>query len=175
MGKSATSAAIADIDPRVINLLSPAVGPATQRVEQSKLRDAVQYDWQTGKVHHVALQPQKVEFIEAAPPVPVYVHEFARRVATVKNVKGVIAETGEDQMSVHITTFASGLTEEIRSQIYKIESTLSLANPHVAFDFHLRRQEEVSGSPTPVTGKYYYAIWGFANGADEGSASKASV
>lgn len=167
-----TSAAIADVDPRVINLLSPAVGAATQRLEQSERPDAFQIDWQAQKLMQVVLQVQKFEPVKVQ-VAPVYVHEFARRVATVKNVKGVIAETGEDQMSIHITTFATDLTDEIRSEIYKIESTLSLENPHVAFDFHLRRQEEVSGSPTPVTGKYYYAIWGFANGPDEGSASQA--
>ena len=91
-----------------------------------------------------------------------------------KNVRGVIAETGEDQMSVHITTFAADLTEETRKQIYGIESALILEYPHVAFDFHLRRNEEISGSPTPVAGRFYYAIWGFPN-ADEGAAPKAGV
>lgn len=148
------------------NLLSPDEGRATEGARPSAVGDAYQYDWGSGKLETVVLKPQVIPIV-AAPAVPPYVHEFARRAAKIVGVRGIVAETGEDQMSVHITTFATGLTDEIRAQIYQIESALILENPNVPFDFHLRRDEEASGTPTPVAGKYYYAIWGFRD-ANEG-------
>jgi hypothetical protein len=156
----------------VIHLLSTTTGHPTQHAEDTRSSAAFSLNWETRSVETVTLKTRQANVAEVAPMAPPYVHDFARQVATIKGVTGVIAETGDDQMSVHITTFAIGLTEEIRTEIYKLESTTILGNPHVAFDFHLRRQEELSGSPAPIAGKYYYAIWGFAD-VNKGSTSQA--
>jgi len=172
MAKSTSAARDRSDDPRVVNLLGRGTGEPTERADQVGTSSAFEHDWETGKLEPVVIRPQPLTIIKAPVPPP-YVHDFARRAAAISNVKYVIAETGEDGMSVHITTFAERLTDEVRAQIYRLESAMITENPHVAFDFHLRRQEEAHGSPTQVTGKYYYAIWEFANAADAGTAPQA--
>jgi hypothetical protein len=156
-----------------ICLLGRGVGHEIEAAEPAQAPVALNYDWKSGTIEEVPLKLQKEVVIESAPLAPVYVHEFAKRVAKIDCVRGVIAETGEDQQSVHVTTFASNLTEGIRNQIYRLEHEMILENPHVAFDFHLRRSEELTGSPAPIAGKYYYAVWGFRD-AHAGPASQAS-
>lgn len=156
-----------------ICLLGRGAGQEIEAAEPTQPAVALNYDWKSGSIEQVPLKAQEHEVVIESALAPLYVHEFAKRVAKIDCVRGVIAETGEDQQSVHITTFASDLTEDLRKQIYLLEHDMILQNPHVAFDFHLRRSEELTGSPAPIAGKYYYAVWGFQD-AHAGSAPQAS-
>jgi hypothetical protein len=124
-----------------------------------------------GQVRLIHLQPQDLPIVEVALSTPPHVHEFARLVAEIPNVKGVIAEQGEDGTSIHVTTFAENLSEDVRKRIYMTESDLMLRHPNFIFDFHLRREEDVRGVPLPISGKFYYAIWRFPDAEPAGASS----
>ena len=90
---------------------------------------------------------------------PTCVHEFVKAVAKIPGVRCVVVEDAEGR-AVHITSFVANLSDKIRESIYAIEGETILTNPNLTFDFHVRRAEEVSGSPAGISGKHYYAIWG---------------
>ncbi len=154
-------------DVRFFGLLSREAGERTQDVGDAPASNAFNVDWEAHRVEPFFPKPELVKRLIQTQGVPLYVHDFATRVSAIKNVCRVIGETGEDGMSVHITTFAKALTDDIRNQVYAIEADTIKRNPHVHFDFHLRGEEKKSGDVNPVTARYYYTVWGFSN-ADEG-------
>lgn len=90
--------------------------------------------------------------------------EFGRKVAQVDGVRCIVVEDVEGQI-IHFTTFADPLTESIRDAIYAIEANTIDKYPDLVFDFHLRVASEAeTGTPTPIPGQRFFAVWG---GLDE--------
>jgi hypothetical protein len=158
---------------RLFGLLSSLAGAAgTSATKDIGGPEAFQFHWQTRRLSPVKVQTLVIE-TTSAPTVPAYIHDFAKTVSQIENVCRVIAEEGEDGRSIHVTTFANDLTDEIRTRIYDVEANFIEQHPDVIFDFHLRREEEATGAAVPVAAKYYYAVWGFRD-ANTGRAPKTS-
>jgi hypothetical protein len=139
------------------------VRPQTDHQQETENSDVkasqIHWEWKLQPVSPLLVVnvPPRREFETVSVPTPV--HAFVRSVAKIPMVKCVVVEDGEGG-SVHITTFVDGLTDELRNEIYAVEIETIQENPNQIFDFHVRRAEEVSGSPASISGKHYYAIWG---------------
>jgi len=64
------------------------------------------------------------------------IHEFIGRVWEIDGVRRVIAEPEEG--AIHLTTFATPLTDDARNAIYDVEMDTIDSYPDQLFDFHLR-------------------------------------
>ncbi|HVN30153.1 MAG TPA: hypothetical protein VMT64_16760 [Candidatus Binataceae bacterium] len=61
--------------------------------------------------------------------------EFARRVSAIEGVRCVIAEPEDG--AIHLTTFATPLSDKIVDAIIAVEATLIDDFPPLLFDFHI--------------------------------------
>jgi hypothetical protein len=83
--------------------------------------------------------------------------EFARRVSALDGVRCVIAEPEDG--AIHLTTFATPLTEEAQTAIYDVEDSLIDDYPDFLFDFHLKDAADYFGdTPANVPGEQF--VWG---------------
>ncbi len=88
------------------------------------------------------------------------INEFVTKASQVAGIQCIVVEDVDGQI-FHVTTFAEPFTEDARSAIYEIEAQTIRAFPTIIFDFHLRRASETEGgTPTPVPGQNFFAVWG---------------
>jgi hypothetical protein len=100
-------------------------------------------------------------------PVPAELLRFVHAVTGIEGVRCVVIEEFSEA-SLHITTFADPMTEDLRDRVYDAEIAAIEAAPALALDFHLRRADEVhSGTPSSVTGQHIFAVWGTLDGSGE--------
>jgi hypothetical protein len=83
--------------------------------------------------------------------------EFARRVSALDGVRCVMAEPEDG--AIHLTTFATPLTEGAQTAIYDVEASLIDDYPEFLFDFHLR-DAALNFGDTPVTIPGECFVWG---------------
>lgn len=96
--------------------------------------------------------------------------EFVRRVSQVTGVRCVVAEPEDG--AIHLTTFASPLTEETQDAVFAIEASTIDSFLDLLFDFHLRdAAANAGGTPVPVAGECF--VWGSLD-ADARSAPQTS-
>jgi hypothetical protein len=154
-------AILAKEGPSSTTILRRSAGRPQQETDSSNSAvqaSKVHWDWKLKEVEPVRKQASERQILTAQ-PVPACVHSFVKAVAQVPAVKCVVIEDA-DSDSIHITTFVENITDAVRNQIYSVEAETIHANPNAVFDFHVRRAEEVLGSPASIAGKHYYAIWG---------------
>lgn len=161
---SISGSKIPDDAPESITLVTPGGVQAGAQTNRSLSEEGAKWLW---VLHSGGARPQKSEIPEepqwsrlewrnAPPPC---VHDFVRAAAKIKGVQCIVVEEG-DLRTVHITTFAEPLTEEVEAEIYKAEVDLILANPNLRFDFHSRRAAEAKGGLKLSAGQHYFGIWG---------------
>jgi len=123
----------------------------------------IEFDLIGARVLPVAMQPVR---IVPHRPVPRYLHDFVNAVRKIDGVKCVIAEDGEDSVSVHISTFAERIDDQLRDHVYEAEADAIERNDKVMFDFHLRRIEDAAPATAGST-RHVFMIWGAldANGS----------
>jgi hypothetical protein len=85
------------------------------------------------------------------------VHEFIRRVSAIEGVRCVVAEPEED--AIHLTTFATPLTEDIEDAIIAVEAWTIDSFPDFLFDFHVfDAARNIGEAPESVPGECF--VWG---------------
>jgi hypothetical protein len=85
------------------------------------------------------------------------IHEFIRRVAQIDGVRCVVAEP--EERAIHLTTFATPLTNEIVDAIIEIEAATIDSFPDQLFDFHVRdAARNIGEAPESVPGECF--VWG---------------
>jgi hypothetical protein len=96
--------------------------------------------------------------------------DFVRRVCQIAGVRCVVAEPEDG--AIHLTTFATPLTEEMQDAIFAIEASIIDSYLDLLFDFHLRdAAANLGGTPIPVAGECF--VWGSLD-ADARSAPQTS-
>jgi hypothetical protein len=96
------------------------------------------------------------------------INDFVKRASGIDGVRCLVVEEVDEKI-VHLTTFADPVTEEVQQAVYAVEAAIIDTYPESVFDFHLRVASETeSGTPVPVPGQRFFAIWG---NLDEKSAS----
>jgi len=90
--------------------------------------------------------------------------EFVKRLAEIGTVKCVVVEE-TDMGVIHITTFATGMSDSDRDAVYELEADV-IEQHGSAFDFHLRRAEEAGATPAMIPGRHFFAIWGGLDASD---------
>lgn len=82
--------------------------------------------------------------------------EFIRRVSQIDGVRCVVAEPEEG--AIHLTTFATPLTDEKCEAIYAVEAETIDSFPGFLFDFHLSDAADFAGGAIePIVGGF---VWG---------------
>jgi hypothetical protein len=83
--------------------------------------------------------------------------DFVRRVSQIPEVRCVVAEPEDG--AIHLTTFASPLTEATQDAIFAIEASTIDSYLDQLFDFHLRdAAANLDGTPVRVAGECF--VWG---------------
>jgi hypothetical protein len=77
----------------------------------------------------------------------------------VSEVLAIIAEPIEDHHAIHITVFATPLTDSVRDTIYSAELSVIDKFQSMAFDFHVREPERVDGSVVIPPAPYALVLW----------------
>lgn len=129
----------------------------TERAESTVLE--VRGDW---KITQIDIPPPSI--IEHAPitsyQTPPSVSKFTQMVAEIDGVRCIVAEDAEGQI-IHITTFASPLTDKTREAVYAAEAGIIETYPDQVFDFHLRDAEQTETcTSAPIPGQHFFAVWG---------------
>jgi hypothetical protein len=83
--------------------------------------------------------------------------EFIRRVSQIDGIRCVVAEPEDG--AIHLTTFATPLSEEILDAIIEIEAATIDSFPDQLFDFHVRdAARNIGEAPESVPGECF--VWG---------------
>ena len=83
--------------------------------------------------------------------------EFIRRVSKIDGVRCVVAEPEDG--AIHLTTFATPLSDEIVDAIIDVEATTIDSFPDQLFDFHVfDAARNVGEAPESVPGECF--VWG---------------
>jgi len=131
--------------------------PGTMRAEP--LANPVTEFWSLHRMGQ--LLPSTIQPVVRIRPhvIPPYVHDFVNAIRKIDHVKCIVAEDGEDITSLHVTTFAQQIDDELRDRVYEIEADIIENNPDVIFDFHLRRAEAAEPAASSSL-RHVFMIWG---------------
>src|SRR5262249_15837338 len=143
----------------VVILMGPAQGPAPVRVGLEPIIPPAAF----------VLEPQPVapDFatgtVEVTPWldafVPAIVSRFVEVLRSCQEVLAVIVEPGSNESDLHVTTFASSLSERVREAVYSAEGAVIDAYAPRTFNFHLRQPEMIGGQPVIPSAPYATHIW----------------
>src|SRR5437867_2395722 len=98
-----------------INILPPDPDPDARESDRAEDRSPqLQWPWPLGEVSAPRQGSKPVSV--TLKPAPPCIHSFVRAVARVPGVKCVIVEE-EEQNTVHVTTFAAPLTDDVRERV----------------------------------------------------------
>jgi hypothetical protein len=158
------------LNPSELHLIVPESEqelPTTESIENKTTPIQQPWNASSGKMVPIPIPPPaplpEVKSLYPHPMVYPAIEQFVKKAAKIPGIKCMVIEEAEGQI-VHVSTFAEPVNDELRDAIYSLEAATINAFPDIVFDFHLRLASEVDGgTPIPVPGQRYYAVWGQVN------------